>query len=67
MEDIPITGLEELESHLQQLMEIPDSTSVDAKLFDEVELQLTGTYFSCLPSYLSGLNLWEAEGLFLKP
>ena len=41
MEDIPITGLEELERHLQQLQEDPE-TVVDAKLFDEVELQLTG-------------------------
>ena len=42
MEDIPLTGLEELEKHLQQLLEDPDNTPVDAKLFDEVELQLTG-------------------------
>ena len=38
---IPITGLEELESHLQRLVEAPD-IPLDAKLFDEVELQLTG-------------------------
>jgi hypothetical protein len=43
MEDIPITGLEELERHLQKLKEDLD-TPVDAKLFDEVELQLTGEY-----------------------
>ena len=41
MEEIPVTGLEELESHLQQLVEAPD-TPLNAKLFDEVELQLTG-------------------------
>lgn len=41
MEDVPITGLAGLEKHLQQLAEEPD-TPLDAKLFDEVELQLTG-------------------------
>ncbi|KAF4627470.1 hypothetical protein G7Y89_g10684 [Cudoniella acicularis] len=40
MEDIPITGLEELESHLQKLIASPE-TPLDAKLFDEVQLQLT--------------------------
>jgi hypothetical protein len=39
---IPVTGLEELESHLQILLQSPD-TALDAKLFDEVSLQLTGT------------------------
>ncbi|KUJ14508.1 uncharacterized protein LY89DRAFT_589726 [Mollisia scopiformis] len=39
MEEIPITGLEELEKHLDILLEAPD-TPLDAKLFDEVELQL---------------------------
>lgn len=41
MDDIPITGIEELETHLQDLLKhakIP----LKAKLFDEVELQLTG-------------------------
>lgn len=42
MEVIPITGLEELERHLQKLQDDPD-TPLDAKLFDEVELQLTGS------------------------
>lgn len=41
MEDIPITGLEELEHHLKQLVEAPEMP-LNAKLFDEVELQLTG-------------------------
>lgn len=41
MEEILITGLEELERHLQHLVQAPD-TPLDAKLFDEVELQLTG-------------------------
>jgi hypothetical protein len=38
---IPITGLDELESHLQELLESPD-TDPDEELFDEVSLQLTG-------------------------
>jgi hypothetical protein len=45
MDQIPITGLEELERHLQQLVEAPD-TPLDAKLFDEVELQLTGKLYA---------------------
>ncbi|KAK0111760.1 hypothetical protein ONS95_002095 [Cadophora gregata] len=40
MEDVPITGLEELERHLQHVVDTPE-TPLDAKLFDEVELQLT--------------------------
>lgn len=42
MEEIPITGLEELEAHLKQITDDPE-TPLNAKLFDEVELQLTGT------------------------
>jgi hypothetical protein len=41
MDGIPISGLPELENHMEQLAEAPD-TPVDAKLFDDVELQLTG-------------------------
>lgn len=41
MEETPISGLEELELHLKLLVEAPD-TPLNAKLFDEVELQLTG-------------------------
>jgi len=41
MEEVPVTGLDELETHLRQLLEDPE-TPVDAKLFDEVGLQLTG-------------------------
>ncbi|KAH8667501.1 hypothetical protein BGZ60DRAFT_528802 [Tricladium varicosporioides] len=40
MENIPITRLEELEAHLQQVLASPE-TPLDVKLFDEVELQLT--------------------------
>jgi hypothetical protein len=45
MDQMPITGLEELERHLQRLVEAPD-TPLDAKLFDEVELQLTGKLYA---------------------
>jgi hypothetical protein len=40
--DIPIAGLPELETHLQRLLEAPE-TPLNGKLFDDVELQLTGT------------------------
>jgi hypothetical protein len=45
MEEIPIHGLEELERHVQQLVEAPE-TPLNAKLFDEVELQLNGKLFT---------------------
>ena len=45
---IPITGLEELESHLNQIADNPD-TPLNAKLFDEVELQLTGMHSLTAP------------------
>jgi hypothetical protein len=41
MDNIPITGLEELEGHLQHVATDPE-TPLNAKLFDEVELQLNG-------------------------
>jgi len=41
MENVPVTGLEDLEKHLQQLLDAPE-TPLKAKLFDEVELQLNG-------------------------
>jgi len=41
MENTPITGLEDLEKHLQQVLDAPE-TPLKAKLFDEVELQLNG-------------------------
>jgi hypothetical protein len=40
-ESIPVAGAEELEEHLQLVLQAPD-TPLNAKLFDEVELQLTG-------------------------
>jgi len=41
MEALPITGLGELEVHLGQLA-LDSEIPLNAKLFDEVELQLTG-------------------------
>jgi len=42
MDDIPVTGLDELEQHLDCLVRDP-SIPVNAKLLDDIELQLTGT------------------------
>lgn len=42
METIPITRLEELDKHLDELVADPN-IDLNAKLFDHVELQLTGT------------------------
>jgi hypothetical protein len=64
MDQIPITGLEDLERHLQQLVEAPD-TPLDAKLFDEVELQLTGKlYASWTP--LSFWSKWTTKCPFVE-
>lgn len=38
---VSITGLDELESHLQVLLQSPDAV-LEEGLFDEVGLQLTG-------------------------
>ncbi|CEJ90424.1 hypothetical protein VHEMI06212 [[Torrubiella] hemipterigena] len=40
MDNVPIARLEELQTHLRQLQE-DDSLQIDARLLDEVELQLT--------------------------
>lgn len=40
----PIDRLDELEKHIQALVETPE-TQIDAKLFDDVELQLTRKFF----------------------
>jgi hypothetical protein len=42
MDHVPVSGIDELERHLQQILAEPDTTSINAKLFDEVELQLNG-------------------------
>jgi hypothetical protein len=47
---VPITGLEELDKHLDELVDNP-SIELNAKLLDHVELQLTGTA-SALPAEL---------------
>lgn len=41
--NVPISGLEELQSHVEQLVDDP-SAAFDAKLFDDVELQLNGSF-----------------------
>jgi hypothetical protein len=41
MEQVKVSGLRELENHLQKIIAFPD-TALDAKLFDDVELQLNG-------------------------
>jgi hypothetical protein len=43
MENTPVTGLDELDKHLDDLLQDPD-LAVNPKLFDDVELQLTGTH-----------------------
>ena len=55
MDSLPITGLEELQNHLQRLVEDPE-TPLEAKLFDEVELQLNGK----LPTFEEPSN-WRRE------
>lgn len=42
-EGFPVSGADDLENHLQQLLETPD-TPLNGKLLDDVELQLTGKY-----------------------
>ena len=41
MDSIPISGLTELQQHLQELVD-DGSIPFNVKLFDDVELQLTG-------------------------
>jgi hypothetical protein len=47
MDEVKVSGLNELETHLQKVIAFPNTT-LDAKLFDDVELQLNGRsrYFS---------------------
>ncbi|EPE24189.1 hypothetical protein GLAREA_08039 [Glarea lozoyensis ATCC 20868] len=42
MAQVKVSGLEDLEAHLRQVIAFPD-TQLDAKLFDDVELQLNET------------------------
>jgi hypothetical protein len=48
METTPVTGLDELDKHLDDLIQDP-SLTLNPKLFDDIELQLTGTtsFISC--------------------
>jgi hypothetical protein len=45
METTPITGLDEFDKHLDDLVQDPALT-LNPKLFDDVELQLTGKHVS---------------------
>lgn len=45
MENIPISRIDELHTHLSQLQDAPE-TPIDVKLLDDVELQLTGISLS---------------------
>jgi hypothetical protein len=58
---LPISGLQELDNHLDDLIGKPE-TPLIPKLFDDVELQLTGTFLAphlrlrlelCLPRFPS--------------
>lgn len=42
MDTTPVAGIDELDAHLDQLVDAPE-TVLNIKLFDDVELQLTGT------------------------
>lgn len=59
METVPVTGLEELDKHLDELLADP-TIDLNAKLFDHVELQLTGTvpriYDHVLPEIAHRMN-----------
>ena len=45
MDNVRISGLTELQAHVQELIDDP-SAPFNAKLFDDVELQLTGKTFT---------------------
>lgn len=51
---VRIAGLEDLEAHLEQLVHDPQ-TPLNAKLFDDVELQLTGM---SIRQVIIILNFW---------
>ncbi|KAG7288303.1 hypothetical protein NEMBOFW57_007834 [Staphylotrichum longicolle] len=56
MENAPVTGLDELDKHLDDLLQDPD-LAVNPKLFDDVELQLTETNIPPLiPHFLPRLT-----------
>lgn len=47
MDNVKIDRLDELEKHVEVLVATP-ATQIDAKLFDDVELQLTREFISSL-------------------
>lgn len=51
MDNIKIDRLEELEKHVETLVAAPQ-TQIDAKLFDDVELQLTREYIFNSPLFM---------------
>lgn len=52
MDAIPLTGVDELDLHLDQLLQDP-SLALNAKLFDNVQLQLRGNLAAtCAPRSL---------------
>jgi hypothetical protein len=63
-EPLPITGVEELERHLQQMLDDPE-TPLNAKLLDEVDLQLTGLWFHIQPLPLQALSTYFLSRLLL--
>lgn len=54
MDTAPITGLAELDGHLDELIRNPE-IPLNAKLFDDVELQLTGEF----PMSLNGISVCQ--------
>lgn len=55
---IPVSGVDDLEKHLDQLASDPN-LPLDNKLFDHVELQVTG--MPSLPSHLSMIMLLDRQ------
>ncbi|KAH8802759.1 hypothetical protein F5884DRAFT_482497 [Xylogone sp. PMI_703] len=69
MDVTPITGVEELEDHVRQLIDDP-SIPLNAKLFDEVGLQLTEANISpliprLLPNLTQALLVYEKDPTIL--
>lgn len=55
LDNASITGLDQLHAHLDELL-ADASKPFDAKIFDDVELQLTGTLYLTPPSNPPGLT-----------
>ena len=56
---LPVTGLSELQAHLEELVNDP-ATPFNAKLFDDVELQLNGASLPSLmlPQYSTNIFIY---------